>query len=139
MEYYCDFTDNELKFLKDKFGNIEGGTIIKSSFYTYREPIDEDDVAYEYNGQRYGWIIPQESRDCIENVMIFDLNQKKIMEGVKNPLNSGNYDISLDVLSCNTDKSRLYFTFKLLKENCYISAFNRRDKETTPKKKFKKL
>ena len=139
MEYYCNFTDNELKFLKDKFGNIEGGAIIKSSFYTYRQPMDEDDIAYEYNGRRHGWIIPQESRDCIENVMIFDLNQKKIMEGVKNPLNSGNYDISLDVLSCNTDKSKMYFTFKLFKENCYISVFNRRDKETTPKKKFKKL
>ena len=136
MEYYCNFTDDELKFLKDEKDNIEGGAMIKSSFYTYRQPIDENDIAYEYNDKRYGWIIPQESRNCIENVMIYDINKKQIMEGLKNP---GDYNVSLDVLSCKTDKSRLYFSFKLFKENCYISEFNRRDKETTPNKKFKNL
>jgi len=138
FEYYCDLIDDELKFLKDEKGNIEGGIIIKSMFYTYKYP--DPDFApelLEYNGQRHGWIIPQESRDCMENVVIYDFNQKKMMEGVKIPLNSGNYDISLDVLSCNTYKSRLYFTFKLFKENCYISVFNRRDSETTPRKRFK--
>lgn len=139
MEYYCNFTDNELKFLKDEKGNIEGGAIIKSVFYTNKQPMDENDIYYEYNGQRHGWIIPQESRDSIENVMIYDITEKKIMEGVKNPLNSGNFDVSLNVLSCKTDKARLYFCLKLFKENCYISRFNRRDKETTPTKKFKNV
>lgn len=141
MEYYCNLTNDELKFLKDEFDNIEGGTTIKSSFFTYRQPneYDEFDVYKEYNGERHGWIIPQESRDSIENVRIFDINERKIKEGVKNPLNSGSYDVLLDVLSCKTYKSRLYFTFKLFKENCYISSFQSRNVTTTPKKKFRNL
>ena len=73
--YYCDFTDNEIEFLKDDEGNIEGGIIIKSSFYTYRQPdTDFYPDGVEYNGQRHGWIIPQESRDSVENLIIYDIN-----------------------------------------------------------------
>jgi hypothetical protein len=135
-EYYCDITDYELKFLKDDEGNIDGGAFIMSSFYTYKQA---DECFYpqgiEYNGQRYGWIIPQESRDLRENVIIYDLNTKKTMNAVKNPGISGDFDISIDVLSCVTNKSKLYFAFKLFRENVQISIFNRRNTEITPKKK----
>jgi len=135
-EYYCGITDNELNFLKDDEGNIEGGAFIMSSFYTYKQA----DVYFyphglEYNGKRYGWILPQESRDLRENVIIYDLNEKKTMNAVKNPRNSGNFDITIDVLSCVSNKSKLYFAFKLFRENVNISIFNRSYTEITPKKR----
>jgi hypothetical protein len=141
MDYYCEFTDDELKFLKDDFNNIVGGVIIKSLFYTYKQPFYHDDIEHDYNGSRYGWIIPQESRESIQNVIIYNIDNKKLMEGVKNPrwICKGECNVSLDVSSCRTNKSRLYFTFKLFKENCYVLFINRRDTRTTPKKRFRSL
>lgn len=143
MSYYCNINNNEIKYLQNE--NIEeyldGGPIIHSSYFTYRCPMDSDDEASEYNGETCGFMIPQISTNRIDNIIVFDKEKKRLVKAIPPifPYLSGGCDTMIDVSSCMNNKSKLYFTFKLWKENAYISEFNRRDKETTPKKKFKTL
>ena len=116
---------------------LTDGIISLSDFYTNTQEFNNKYT--DYNGGRYGIICQNEPTEIFDGIMIDDLEVNTVRTLIKNPGTSGGFSVTVDVSSCPTNRSKLYFTFQLFKENCYISAFNRRDKETTPKKKFKKL
>lgn len=143
MDYYCNINNNEIKYLQNENLKeyLDGGPIICSSYFTYRCPMDSDDEASEYNGETCGYMIPQESTNHIDYIIVFDKEKKELVTAIPPifPYLSGGCDTMIDVSSCRNNISKLYFTFKLWKENTYISFFNRRNNKGTPKKRFKEL
>jgi hypothetical protein len=109
------------------------GIILLSDFYTNTQEFNNQYT--DYNGGRYGIICQNEQTEIFDGITIYDLDVNRVRTSIMNPGSSGGFTVTIDVSSCPTNRSKLYFAFQLFKDNCEISRFNRRDIMTTPQKK----
>jgi hypothetical protein len=116
---------------------LTNGILSLSDFYTNTQEFNNKYT--DYNGGRYGIICQDEPTEIFDGIMIDDLEVNTVRTLIKNPGTSGGFTVTVDVSSCPTNRSKLYFAFQLFRDNCEISRFNRRDITTTPQKKHRVL
>lgn len=123
---YC-IKENDIK-------ELENGILTLGDFYTYTQPSDFKPYLYDYNGTRYGPIQQDEKTDTFDGITIYDLKDKTVKTAIMR-YHNGNFSINIDISTCPTNRSLLYFVFRKWFDFKKMMIFQRLRKDITPQKR----
>ena len=115
---------------------LANGIITLGDFYTYSQPC-EFKGNIEYNGTRYGPICQNEKTEIYDGIEIFNIEDNRIKTAIMNSGSSGSFSITIDISTCPTNRSLIYFTLQRWKDYFEMMKFQNRDVNITPNKKRK--
>lgn len=120
-----------------KQNRLEEGDILRGSFWTHKQPSDEDDKYQDYNGTNIGIFINDtgERIEFFESIQIFDFSEKIKKSLIMNPGSSGGFQVDILYNSCSF-QNKIYFMFQHWK-GVTERMINSRNLEITPYKRRK--
>tara|TARA_B100001123_G_scaffold431644_1_gene553400 strand:+ start:2226 stop:2630 length:405 start_codon:yes stop_codon:yes gene_type:complete len=115
---------------------LVNGIITLGDFHTHSQPSTLK-RNLEYTGTRYGPICQNEETEIYDDIVIFNIEDERIKTAIMNSGSSGDFSITIDISTCPTNRSLIYFTFQRWKDYIKMLSFQKRDVNTTPHKKQK--
>ena len=113
---------------------LVNGIIVLGDFYTYSQPSPFKSYLYDLNGTRYGPIEQNEHTDIFDGITIRniedDTNKTAIVRYHK-----GDFSINIDISTCPTQRSLLYFTFQKWFDYKEMMEFRQLSVNSTPNKR----
>ena len=115
---------------------LTNGIITLGEFHTYSQPsIFKGNM--DYTGTRYGPIYQTEETEIYDGIEILNIEDNRIRTAIMNPGSCGSFSITIDISTCPTNRSLLYFTVQKWKDYLKMIKFQNIDVNITPNKKRK--
>lgn len=108
--------------------------IVLGDFFTYSQQSEFKPYLYDYNGTRYGPIEQTEETEIFDGITIRDIKDNKNKTAIVR-YHKGDFSINIDISTCPTQRSLLYFIFQKWYNYKEIMEFRRFSVNVTPNKK----
>jgi hypothetical protein len=113
---------------------LVNGIVTLGDFYTYSQASELKSYLYDFNGTRYGPIEQIEQTDIFDGITIRDVEDNMNKTAIVR-YHRGEFSINIDISTCPTRRSLLYFAFQKWFDYKEMMEFRQSSVNVTPNKR----